>query len=743
MKAIFLVWSIMMVLLSPTVFGQAFAKWEVPFREDGDPLKLALAGGLNNPQWSEVDLNNDGIMDLFIFDREGDVSLCFINDGVTGEPSYTFAPEYAAAFPKLNKWALLRDFNADGAMDIFSYSTIPGVFAIEVYKGRFENDQLQFSKMSFSEGELDIIYYKQSNGSFTNLYVTNIDIPAIGDVDMDGDLDVLTFSLAGGYLEFFRNYSVERGFGLDSLKFELEDNCWGKFFESGDTPALTLSDEMGICATPFREPVRRHVGSTVMMFDEDGDGDVEVVLGDISFTNLVKATNGGSAQSAFITAQDAAFPSYNFSVDIPIFPVGFYLDLNNDGKQDMIASPNTRNGLNYNVGWWYKNVSTTDQVTLELQQEDFFTSEMIDVGSGAHPAFVDYNADGLMDLVVGSGGFFLPGGERDSRLFLYENKGTKTEPSFDLVDDNYLNFKDFADDFGTFAPCFGDLDDDGDNDLLVGEINGSLFFVENEASAGQPLQFGTIQQNYMNLDVGQVSKPQIIDLNNDGLNDLVIGERNGNLNYFQNIGSVGSPQFDPILSNAPNTAALGQVDTRSPNTVTGFSSPLIFKKGDDFQLLAGTENGVLERYTNIANNINGTFDLSDETWGEIRVGARTHPALADLDDDGIFEMLVGNNRGGLNGFKTNMTTEGTVPVRDVFHESVIKIYPNPAKDFVQIEVEMKIDELKVYNTLGQVIWRISRPNNKISIPTSSWPKGVYFIAGQVDGQSQLQKFIVQ
>ena len=64
----------------------------------------------------------------------------------------------------------------------------------------------------------------------------------------DGDLDILTFNVGGGYLGFYRNLSIERGFGADSLIFELDDDCWGGFFESGVTTALDLSDEPGDCA---------------------------------------------------------------------------------------------------------------------------------------------------------------------------------------------------------------------------------------------------------------------------------------------------------------------------------------------------------------------------------------------------------------------------------------------------------------------------------------------------------------
>lgn len=76
------------------------------------------------------------MLDLYVFDREGNRQLTFLNTGVLGEASYVFAPQYAANFPRLENWVLLRDYNNDGAMDIFAYPDQP-VGGIIVYRGFF------------------------------------------------------------------------------------------------------------------------------------------------------------------------------------------------------------------------------------------------------------------------------------------------------------------------------------------------------------------------------------------------------------------------------------------------------------------------------------------------------------------------------------------------------------------------------------------------------------------------------
>lgn len=66
-----------------------------------------------------------------------------------------------------------------------------------------------------------------------------------------------------------------------------------------------------------------HAGSTFMIFDEDADNDMDVVLGDLAFGNLNKLVNGGDKDLAHITDQDTTFPAYDLPYEVPIFPAPF------------------------------------------------------------------------------------------------------------------------------------------------------------------------------------------------------------------------------------------------------------------------------------------------------------------------------------------------------------------------------------------------------------------------------------
>ena len=102
-------------LLYLTIFiskipAQTLSRLNIEFQNtSGIAYKMPLAGGLNCPQFSPVDINNDGKQDIFVFDRIGNVRLTYLNNG----SGFDYIPQYIAQFPELNDWALLRDYNGD------------------------------------------------------------------------------------------------------------------------------------------------------------------------------------------------------------------------------------------------------------------------------------------------------------------------------------------------------------------------------------------------------------------------------------------------------------------------------------------------------------------------------------------------------------------------------------------------------------------------------------------------------
>src|SRR5258708_7494212 len=92
----------------------------IPVIKYGDTLKNPWAGGINYAEWSEIDLNQDGKMDLFMFDRSNNRIITLINDGSPGPQAFhDESAKYAPMFPPLNGWAVLYDYNCDGLPDLF------------------------------------------------------------------------------------------------------------------------------------------------------------------------------------------------------------------------------------------------------------------------------------------------------------------------------------------------------------------------------------------------------------------------------------------------------------------------------------------------------------------------------------------------------------------------------------------------------------------------------------------------
>ena len=725
--------------------------WSVPVMLGDRALRHPFAGGLNNPQVSAFDFNQDGLQDLFVFDRTGEVILPFVQtqDGISTE--YAYRPEYARAFPQLKNWVLLRDYNRDGLPDIFAYSDIPGIDGIAVYTSRYHNSSWQFERYDFGP-PFNLMQYPTNNGSTLQVYVSRIDYPAIDDIDGDGDLDVVTFDPGGSFVDFFPNQEVEQNLPPGTLSYVLDDNCWGGFYESGISSEVTFADNPGECVNidGFDLAVTgRHAGSTLLTFDPDQDGDQDLVLGDISFDNLNLLYNGGDAGLAWMNAQDVQFPSADDPVQLPVFPAAFHVDVQQDGRKDLLVAPNeSQNAEDQDVLWYYETSGPADAPEWTLRNKQFLVQDMIDLGTGAQPVFLDYNADGLLDLLVGNVSRYQADGGVDSRLFLYLNTGTPSDPAFTLVDDDFLSMSQFNQSSYAFAPALGDLDGDGDEDLLLGENFGTLFFVENTAGAGNPMQFSAVQADYMGIDVGLASTPLVADLDEDGLPDLLVGERTGNINFFRNVGTAQSPQFNPDPGAAGNTTAAGAINTRLPGFITGYSAPCLVETENGRRLLTGSERGDLLLYDDVAGQLYGTMPpVEDAGFEQLRVGSRTRPAVADLDGDGFLEMVVGNQRGGLQLYRTALRSDKTTSTRSNQQAILdVQVYPNPASDRIFISLPAKNDadqiQLTLFNGQGQVVRRAFAQNRPMELSVTGLVPGMYVLRVEAEWGTTVKKVYV-
>lgn len=735
-----------------SVFGQFYAEYnsDIPVIRDGETLSNAWSGGINTGQISRIDINQNGMEDVFVFDRAGNKVLVFLNNGSDDPNSFEYSYFYSNQFPALRNWVLLRDYNCDGKKDIFSYN---GVGGIKLFKNvSTVSDGLQFELVT---NTVQSYYNFGFNPYYSNIYISSVDIPAIDDLDGDGDLDIMVYSVSGSLMEYHQNFSVEENGSCDSLFFELRNRCYGYFSESAFDNSITLHDEEthnSFCPPgyniPDPSPIAerpdhiefqetesggpRHAGTTILSIEMNEEFPKEIVLGDIGSYNMTALTNSHTSSGMdSIIAAEVAFPE-NYGSAEPVnmrsFPAAFYEDMDNDGVRDLLVCPNDP-GASENAASvsYYRNTGLDNNPYFELVQHDLFQEQMIDVGEGCAPVFFDYNQDGLPDLLIGNKGYFEAPGVYRSQIALYENTGSAENPEFTHVTDDFANIGDIGLGQG-LHPAFGDVNNDGVIDMLVGDSSGRIYVFDNTAAAGEPVNFVISDQPILkdsdgvDIDPGQYATPQLIDLNRDGLLDLVMGERNGRIFYYQNTGTLSNPSFELVND------FLGEVETAEGFSTTGFSIVRVFDLDNEYHLFVGSESGKVRWYSNIDGNLNGAFTLESDQLHGVKNGTRSAPAIIDINSDGFVDFFYGNFSGGLLYF------EGGTP-SSVFNTAEpspqFVMYPNPTNSQLNIVLDNSTSHdqvvVEIMNVTGKTIIQNQLTNPKSLLDLSGLSSGIYFV----------------
>ncbi len=703
--------------------------------------KYAWAGGIDYAQLSNIDLNQDGTQDLFIFDRTADKVLTFIQNGTAGQVDYTYAPEYENNFPPLMSWALLVDYNCDGKKDIFTY-TIGG---FKVYK----NISTTATGLQFELAKN--ILRTNIYGNDVYIYCSSVDLPAIVDIDDDGDMDILAFGVGGSSVEYQRNMSMENYGVCDSLEYITGNICWGLFKESSTSNSILLNQPCpGQVGNPYDvHPVDnqdRHSGSTVLALDLDANGVKDLILGDISYSSVTSLINGGTApntNSAMVSFNNA-YPTAH-PVNIPVFPGSFYVDINNDNIRDLVVCPNSTIGSqNFEGVWYYKNTGADNQPNFVHQQNDFLQGNMIEFGSGSYPVFFDHNGDGLQDLVVSIEGQYDPiSGNQISKIAYFQNTGSANQPEYTFVTDDYQNISTLN--LGNtlnFYPTFGDIDGDGDEDMILGEYNGFSYIFNNTAGAGNTANFVLVDTLRVNdgsaIIDGIYPIPQLVDLDRDNDLDLVLGKRDGTLNYYKNIGDSTNLELKLMFND------FGNVDVTQSGYVEGRAVPVFVDLDTVYHLLVGSKQGTIFYYDDIENNVdaNGDFNLVSSSLDNINIGYQSAPAVSNLLADNKVLMVLGNKRGGLGLYKSATVSNVGLKEKLKFEFS---IYPNPANQSFNVVIEdnqFQNVTLSISDLSGRIALIQNINQSKTVINTTNLSNGVYLVQINNNGNIYTQKLII-
>jgi len=707
----------------------------IQVREDGKRLINAWSGGLNAGQYGRIDINGDLSDDLVIYDRSSRTLYPFILFG----DQFVFSPDHRSYFPDdIEGWILFKDFDCDGRKDIFANAPR----GMKVYRN------------TTSPGEIlrwelvaDPLLTLTASG-IINLQVNVTDMPSIDDIDGDGDLDILVYNFAiGGFIRHHQNMSVENTGSCGQLDFELVSRNWG-YFEECDCMLYAFEEFGESCEDLSAGRIMHPGGKSLLLIDMDNDGDKDFLGGHEQCEELYYLENTGTPQEAKMVRFETDFPDPDKPANFFIHPAGYYEDFDLDGIRDLVVAPNEQfnidNRVNFSSSsWFYKNTGTNELPQFAFVTEQFLQSTMIDLGGNAVPALVDFEGDGDFDLIVGGNGKKI-GDKFYGFLRVYENTGDFINPAFELKYRDYLGLSSMQ--HHDFLPVFADLNHDGAIDMFLcatepenSTITTRLYFNQNRAGRG--LKFEATDFVTPDLEIRPSDTPFFTDVNDDGLNDMLLGKSTGRLEYYINKGTPGIPEF--VLE---EPAFLGIDDDFidfKRNLV-----PFVF----DFDL-DGRDDLITSDYTGVLNIYEHYKDqprkITEIIFNQItqmpdtsKLGYHSWLAGGLLYFNEYPVLLAGSESGGVRLFRSAID-------REISEKGEIKlvVYPNPSGSDEVLRVSTNRDGyIYFYNSLGQLLevpLRIEKYRIRL-FEFGHLPQGIYII-NFVDeqGNSTSERFIRQ
>lgn len=723
---------------------------------------LATIGGMNQPQFYNLDIDNDGTLDLFVFDRNGAKVISLIHDG---QGNYTYEPKYDQIYPgRFTTWVVFKDYNNDSKPDLWFYSEDED--AISLYRNvtgagdkhaMFELADADLRAYNFGDAPLDT----------NDLYCDRTNIPAIEDLDGDGDIDFLTLQSLGYGITLFLNNTAENGKPLDPPSFEIADQCWGDFIEYDGSNKIDFKrDEW--CFHKFYRYKKKHAGgSSLLLLDMDADDDMDLLMGNAGLDNLLLLYNGKSdlnKKADSMIASDSMFPSSAQRAVLHAFPAPYYQDVDGDGIKDLLVSVNMfdKNSYTYreaNSIKYYKNKGKNNQPVFELMDTMFIDRLMIDHGGHTAPLLYDMDKDGDLDMILATNGDWGITGERADYLVYYENIGTKTSPEYKLVKEDYLGL--LKDSIQTLSPCLGDLNRDGWPELLVGRRDGSLCLY-NIVGTGATATATKVSDNTYGINVNLRSAPFLGDVDGDGYTDLLVGSNEGYTKYYRNTSKTDIPAFSLIKDTFGGVMpGFFRMETQYDPDKNIFYDSLVFRNingsspaladldgNGDPEFILGDERGQITIYRNIRTTGFDSFQKVDEApfyfelsqdCRDYNFGANSKPVLGDLDGDGELDMVVGNERGGvmfaLAGKSCNLSS------RSVNRAQSVRVYPNPAGESIQFSnIQGDRQYVVIYDLLGQVV-KSAKITAGDQVNIEDMISGIYLVSIESDGLIYQGKFV--
>lgn len=447
------------------------------------------------------DFNQDGLIDLYFTGNQVPDRL-YLNQGDFKFQDIT----QTAGIKNAQGWTsgvTLVDVNADGLLDIYlcklgEYRGVEGKNQLWLNLGMGADDLPRFEEKAADFG-LDVKAYSTQAAFF--------------DQDKDGDLDL-----------FLLNHSVHpnRTYGLGRQREMVDPMAGDRFYRNEKGKFIDRSAEAGI----FQGRIGYGLGLGIS--DLNNDGYPDVYVGNDFFENDYLYLNQKDGTFSEVIHQDGHYLGHTSH-----FSMGNDLaDLNNDGLIDLVSvdmlpkdlSAFKRSGTEYNNQIYHQYLQNGYrpqymQNTLHLNQGNHFSEMAYAAGVSATdwswaPLLVDFDNDGLKDIFI-TNGILGATNDMDFMKFIANekiqkkiNEGmanedlafTKELPerklkNFFFKNGGQMGFKDVSHVWSkqeagfSNGATYADLDNDGDMDLVINEVNAKASLLENKTDSLYALHF--------------------------------------------------------------------------------------------------------------------------------------------------------------------------------------------------------------------------------------------------------------
>ncbi|GGE99150.1 T9SS type A sorting domain-containing protein [Hymenobacter cavernae] len=713
-----------------------------------DTLRNAWAGGFNSPQFSTIDLNGDNQPDLYVFDRLSQRSVAYLNVAADNGRAWKLAPEYAALFPAdLQGWALLRDYDCDNRPDLFTAAPGGNIRL-------FRNVASASGQPTFQLVNEQLSFFNTQNNS-GNILTGSANMPDIRDINGDGKLDIITFDwISSSTVELYLNNSATCG----GLSYRQETPVWGGLY--GCTATCTEFLFGNVSCRPGQ--VNHTSGRNLLAIDLDGDGDQDVLTGRDYCTELVSLTNQGTAQLASMSPSsvNTNFPTGSTPIRITNFPAAYSVDVTFDGRPDLVVAPNLYDNQDtvdsrQSVAF-YENTSAGTSPSFAFRQSDFLQRDMIEVSEGAAPALGDLDGDGLLDMLVGSTSRANANGRYRSSLYYYRNVGTRTKPIFKLISTDYLGLA--SRHYVGLKPVLVDLNHDGALDLAFStaiQNQNSIFYVLNTAAAGQPAAFNAgAAVAITGLPNRLYDAPCFTDVDGDGNVDLLLGTNSNtssfpgySLRYYRNTGSQPLGQAFTLINN--DFGQIRTADTFQPRPVNLHPTVADFDGDGTPDLLTADASGELRLFPNYRAQSGAFTARTDVVYNPVmaqyqsaRLGTgRSSPAAADLNGDNVPELLIGLETGGIVALTARDKVLAAAPAAAA--ALPLSVYPNPATATATIEAAEPV-RATLLDMMGRTVRVLSTLARQHTLDLGGLAAGVYVVRCETQkGVTAVQRLVVR